>query len=165
MKTSPEKLIIWGKHLLAIEYVYLIGVNVPKLAILALYRRLFPNKRLRIIVYILAVILIGLIISTVIVASVACRPYAANWDHKLPGAVCIDKEAFFIYSSLPNIITDVVMLALPMPVVWKLHTSARMKVGLTATFIVGSLYVPPFRSTDNLKKNNRKLTCFHEAVL
>jgi hypothetical protein len=139
LATSPEKLTIWAKHLVAVEYVYLIGVNVPKLAILVLYYRLFPVKVIRGFIYGLMAFLIGLTISTVVTASVACIPFAANWDLTLPKYHCINKEAFFIWASLPNIISDLVMVILPMPVVWKLQTTTRLKIGLTITFIVGGL--------------------------
>lgn len=130
---------IWGKYLVAISTLYFAGVNIPKLAILALYHRLFPNRSNRYIIYALMGILIGLTISTVVTALVACIPFAANWDPTLPGARCINKEAFFRWGSLPNIVTDVVMLVLPMRIVWNLHTTTRLKVGLTITFMFGSL--------------------------
>ena len=124
---------------MGISILYFAGVNIPKLAILALYRRLFPNKSNRYVIYALMGILIGLTISTVVTALVACIPFAANWDPTLPGARCIDKEAFFRWGSLPNIITDIIMLILPMRIVWNLHTTTRLKVGLTITFLFGSL--------------------------
>ncbi len=130
---------IWGKYLVGISIFYFAGVNIPKMAILALYRRLFPNKSNRYVIYALMGILIGLTISTVVTALVACIPFAANWDPTLPGARCINKEAFFRWGSLPNIITDIVMLILPMRIVWNLHTTTRLKIGLTITFVFGSL--------------------------
>ncbi|KAL1969204.1 hypothetical protein VTN77DRAFT_458 [Rasamsonia byssochlamydoides] len=136
--TDPEKLIIWGRYLVTLSVLYFAGVNVPKLAILALYHRLFPNPNIRMVIYGLAAALIGLSISTVIVDLVACRPFKANWETTLADKTCIDKEAFFIWGGVPNIITDVVMLLLPMPVVWKLHTTMRLKIVLTITFAVGS---------------------------
>ncbi len=138
-ETDPGIATIWGKYLVAISIIYFAGVNVPKMAILALYRRLFPNKSNRYVIYALMVILIGLTVSTVVTALVACVPFAANWDPTLPGARCIDKEAFFIWGSLPNIITDIVMLILPVRIVWNLNTSTRLKIGLTITFLFGSL--------------------------
>lgn len=139
--TSPEKVVVWGKYLVTLSVLYFFGVNIPKLAILALYHRLFPNKTIRIAVYILTAVLIGLTISNVVADLAACQPFEANWDVTLPGAHCFNKEAFFIWGSIPNIITDVVMLFLPMPVIWKLHTSKRLKIGLSVTFAVGSLSV------------------------
>lgn len=136
---EPEKVIVWGKYLVAISTLYFASVNVPKLAILALYRRLFPTKTIRMAVNILTGALIALTFSTTVTALAACRPYSANWNPKEPGAYCMDKEAFFRYGSIPNIITDIIMLIIPVRVVWNLHTSTRLKIGLTLTFLVGSL--------------------------
>ena len=137
----PIKVTIWGKYLVAISTLYFGSVNIPKLAVLALYRRLFPKKSIRIVIHVLMGVLIALTVSTIVTAVVACRPYAANWNLHMPNAVCIDKEAFFIWGSIPNIVTDIVMLAVPMRVVWNLQTTTRLKIGLTVTFAIGSLYV------------------------
>lgn len=138
-ETNPPIVLLWGKYLVAISILYFGSVNIPKVAILALYHRLFPNRNIRIAVWIVLGVLVALTISTVISGLAACRPFAANWNPSLPGAHCIDKEAFFRYGSIPNILTDIVMLILPVRIVWNLHTTTRLKIGLTATFMVGSL--------------------------
>lgn len=130
---------LWGKYLVAISILYFASINIPKLAILALYRRLFPQKGIRIVISVLVGILIAQTISILVAAFAACIPFAANWDPTVPGAVCINKEALFIWSSFPNILTDVIMLVLPIRIVWNLHVTTRLKVALTFTFMVGSL--------------------------
>jgi hypothetical protein len=45
----------------------------------------------------------------------------------------------FRYGSIPNIVTDVVMLILPMPLIWGLHVSTKVKIGLLVTFLLGSM--------------------------
>lgn len=117
---------LWGKYLVAISILYFGSVNIPKLAILALYRRLFPKKGIRIVIHILMGVLIAQTISIVIAAHAACKPSTANWNPTLPGTVCIDKEALFIWSSLPNILTDIIMLTLPIRIVWNLQNTTRM---------------------------------------
>lgn len=138
-ETNPALVFVWGKYLVAISILYFASVNLPKMAILALYHHLFPNKDIRLVVRILLGVLVCLTISTVITGLASCRPFAANWNPKLPGAYCINKEAFFRYGSIPNILMDIVMLILPVKVIWNLHTSTRLKIGLIATFAAGSL--------------------------
>jgi hypothetical protein len=136
---DPEKVVTWGKYLLVLATLYFVTVNIPKLAVLALYRRLFPMRTVQITVYVLAGILVSGSIANTITSLAACEPFEANWNHAIPGAKCIDKERFFVWTSVPNILTDVIMLVLPLPIVWKLHNTKRIKVGLTLTFLVGSL--------------------------
>jgi hypothetical protein len=47
----------------------------------------------------------------------------------------------FRYGSIPNIVTDVMMLILPMPLIWSLHVSPKVKIGLLVTFLLGSMSV------------------------
>ncbi|KAM0145982.1 hypothetical protein ACHAQE_010974 [Botrytis cinerea] len=49
-KHHPDKVAIWFKHLLALAAIYWIAVNLPKIAILCLYRRLFIAKWTRIMI-------------------------------------------------------------------------------------------------------------------
>ena len=114
-------------------------VAIPKLAILALYLRLFTLKPYRIAVYALAVIVLTTGIVCPVMSLNLCRPFEFNWDRTIPGGSCWDENAFYRWGSLPNILTDVVMLILPMPIVWNLHISKRLKLGLTITFLTGSV--------------------------
>ncbi|KAL8818167.1 MAG: hypothetical protein Q9191_008000 [Dirinaria sp. TL-2023a] len=43
------------------------------------------------------------------------------------------------WASLPNLITDIIMLILSLPLVWKLHIGTSQKVGLSLTFLTGSI--------------------------
>ena len=138
-ENDSEKVANWGKYLLVIATLYFVVVNIPKLAVLALYHRLFPQRTTKITVYLLAGVLISGTIANTIVSLAACKPFKANYDTTVPGHKCIDKEAFFVWTSLPNIITDVIMLVLPLPIVWRLNNTKRIKVALTFTFVVGSL--------------------------
>lgn len=105
-KTDPEKLIVWGKYLVAISTLYFAEANVPKLGILAFYQRLFPLRGIRLIVHILMAILVTLTVSTIVPAFAACVPFSANsnWNPKLASEHCIDKEALFRRGSIPNIL-------------------------------------------------------------
>ena len=62
------------------------------------------------------------------------------------GTCGVDTKAFFYGNAIPNIITDVALLVLPMPFIWRLHLSQMRKVLLTCIFIMCILYVqlPPF---------------------
>ena len=138
-EVDAGKVVAFSKYLVAISILYFASVNLPKFAILTLYRQLFPNKGIRIVVYTTAAGLVALTVTNIVALFLACRPFAANWDPKLPGAHCFDKEALFRWGSVPNIITDIILLILPVKVVWNLHTTNRLKAGLTLTFAVGSL--------------------------
>ncbi|KID96524.1 hypothetical protein MAJ_07460, partial [Metarhizium majus ARSEF 297] len=69
-----------------------------------------------------------------------CTPFSAHWGTaEEQAAHCIDTEALFVWGSFPNIVTDVVLLVLPMPIVWGLHASVRLRLVLVLTFLFGSI--------------------------
>ena len=119
--------------------IYFGSVNLPKFAILSLYHRIFPSKNIRRAVWVNLAVLVCLTMATVIAGLAECTPFAANWYPDLRGAHCINKLAFYRYGSIPNILTDIAMLILPLKVVWNLQTSTRLKIGLIATFTAGSV--------------------------
>lgn len=46
----------------------------------------------------------------------------------------------FIASVVLNFATDVYILVIPLPIVWKLHLSTQKRIGLIFIFAVGILY-------------------------
>lgn len=137
--TAPGNLIVYAKFIIAVPLLYLAAVVFPKLAILAIYLRVFTQPRFRIVCYLLAAVLVANWIGTTVAGLLICRPLRYLWDHSIPGGHCFDINAWFRWASLVNIVTDVVMLILPLPVIWVLHTSKNVKIGLTITFATGSM--------------------------
>lgn len=131
--------------------MYFMGVTFPKLAVLSLLSRVFIQRWFRYACCAVAAILTVSAIVNTVIACLMCRPLAALWDPTLlPTARCLDLATFYRWSSLPNIITDLAMLALPIPAVANMHLALSMKVKLVATFAAGGLYVsrptPPLLS-------------------
>ena len=136
---DPIRITYWAKMLLAAEWLYLIAVTLPKLCVLSVYLRIFTTKSYRRAVYILAAIITLNAVAGCLTGTLACQPLNYTWDKTIPGGHCININAFYRWISLPNILTDLAMLILPIPLVWSLHTSTSRKIGLTITFLTGSL--------------------------
>ncbi|KAJ5854278.1 hypothetical protein N7534_006821 [Penicillium rubens] len=135
---DPETIVTYYKYVAVLTFYYSSGVAFPKLAILALYLRLFPFHLYRIAVYVIGSIVIANAIACVLTAAFICRPFAYYWDKTIPGGYCADQAAFDRWASMANIITDVVMLVLPAHIVWNLKASVKIKIGLAVTFLMGS---------------------------
>lgn len=134
---DPAALVHWAKVLISTPILYSLSVTLPKVVILVLYHRIFATPAFRIANYIIMGMVIGLFIAAFITAVLTCIPLKAWWDHSVKG-VCIDVTNYYRYGSLPNSILDLIMLVLPLPVIWKLQTSRRNRIGLTLTFLTGS---------------------------
>ena len=136
---NPAALIPWAKVLVVTPIIYSAACCLPKVVILLLYLRIFASSSYRIACYVLLAIVVALAISDVIAGATLCTPISYLWDKTIEGGHCINIPVFYRWGTLPNAITDLFMLILPLPVVWKLHATQRVKIGLTITFLTGSM--------------------------
>ena len=118
---------------------YLAAVVFPKLALLAIYLRIFIQPRFRTACYVLATLLLANWIGSTVAGLSMCKLLEYLWDHTITGGQCFDINALFRWASLVNIVTGVAMLVLPLPVIWKLRPSRNFKISLTITFATGSV--------------------------
>ena len=68
-----------------------------------------------------------------LLAARQCMPAQKVWLLERPGH-CINSSVFVLVIQAPNVILDVIVLALPMLVVYKLHLSRSKKIGLAGNF-------------------------------
>lgn len=137
-KNHPERAVSFSKSLFALEWLYLAGVALPKLSILFLYLRVFINRRARIVCFVLIGILVMNWAAFLLASIFQCWPISNQWDKTSQGGRCFNRETFYKTSSAPNIVTDVVILVLPIPLVRRLKASRVRKLGLSFVFLVGS---------------------------
>lgn len=83
------------------------------------------------VVYLLASIG-GLVFST--------NPVQAQWKYWMPHTT-IQKVPFYISIGTANLLSDVVILAIPQSRVWKLQQTLRKRISLSLVFLLGGLYV------------------------
>ena len=69
-----------------------------------------------------------------------CRPLAKTWNPLLPG-VCGSSSATILAEAVINMVLDITILSLPMPLVWRLQMTRRRKIILTIVFGLGFMYV------------------------
>ncbi|OBS29022.1 hypothetical protein FPOA_02958 [Fusarium poae] len=128
------------------EYVFSILYNpalmATKTSVLIFYLRLAKHTQrvLRFASWLtLAIVNIAGVILT-FMNVFQCRPTQAAWDVKYddrPSAKCIPLLTEFICSSPVNIVTDLAILALPIPVLTGMRLPSRQKTILVLTFTVG----------------------------
>ena len=70
-------------------------------------------------------------------AILQCTPPKRLWDPETPGT-CIDFLAVTIATGTLNVVTEVLILALPMPMLWQLKLPTSKKRMLSFVFLVGA---------------------------
>ncbi|KAK4104556.1 hypothetical protein N658DRAFT_556437 [Parathielavia hyrcaniae] len=66
-----------------------------------------------------------------------CQPIAAAWDITVEAESCVPLLTEFICSAPINVVTDIAILALPIPVLTRMRLPPRQKTILVATFALG----------------------------
>ncbi|MCJ1230808.1 hypothetical protein MMC12_007482 [Toensbergia leucococca] len=132
-------LLVWGEYLYALEILYLTAIALSKMSILFLYLRVLVTRLYRIITYVLMAWVTLSCLAFVIAATVGCTPVSYLWNKSIPGGHCVNTFTIGQMANIPSIVSDVIMLILPMPMVWGLRISSVRKFGLTLVFLTGSV--------------------------
>jgi hypothetical protein len=76
----------------------------------------------------------------IITDEILSRPIKAYWTFMPDDAQhCINEGANFVAASAINMLTDVLVVASPMPIVWKLHLPKKTRLAVIYLFSLGFL--------------------------
>jgi hypothetical protein len=78
-------------------------------------------------------------LSTVLTAFLICRPFAFNWDKLTINGKCGNLPSYYLSTGIVNLLIDVAIVALPLPLLWGLQMKRSKKLALTAIFSLGAL--------------------------
>lgn len=137
--SDPGVIVTALKLVVVEEWFAAFSVAPPKLAVLALYLRIFKKKWVRYATWLTGAVVILNGVQFLIAASLVCRPYAFKWNKTLPNGHCGNIMAIYKYGSIPPIITDVGILILPIPGLHELQMSFSRRLGVMFTFVIGGL--------------------------
>ncbi len=119
------------------QVTYKAAINLVKCCILLLYLRLFHVVGwFRVSCWALLAVVGMYCTASITVTIVQCRPLIRAFDKDTPGT-CIDTAKFWFANAGFSIATDIIILLLPMPLVWKLVLPNAQKIALIAVFAVG----------------------------
>lgn len=122
----------YSRMLVGIMVVYVWTPALAKLSLLALYYRLNPDRKIRACIYGLAGLVFGYSLAITIVAAGPCNP-RTHTDQK-----CLTDLNLFM--ACINIITDFLILCLPIPMLRALQLPLKQKILLGLVFALGSGY-------------------------
>ena len=75
---------------------------------------------------------------TIVIALAICRPLKKNWDKQAEGS-CGDLTSAFVAVAVIDVVADLAIMLLPVPVVWQLQVPRSSKIALTGIFGLGIL--------------------------
>lgn len=121
---------MYGPHITAI-----------KSSILLLYLRLFGiRKPFKIAILVTEALVVAWCISIIFSGIFQANPISAIWYPKELHTQ-VDYTKYLLGTAVPNVVTDFVILILPVSMVWQLQISKRRKRALCGVFLLGTLYI------------------------
>ncbi|KAI5858040.1 hypothetical protein BZA05DRAFT_470865 [Tricharina praecox] len=137
---SPYELTQILKTLVAQEVFYVTTNGLIKVSLLLMYCRIFTFERIKWPVLVCGFLAVGWSGSIVFVSVFQCNPVRKAWNPFMPGE-CIALKTAFIATGVPNIVTDILILCVPAPLVWGLNTTMPRRLSLLFIFSLGSFVV------------------------
>lgn len=139
LSTDPAKIREHFKGIMIQEVLHPAAVAFPKLVVVLLYLHILTNKYERMVAKALVFLVFATWISFTVAVMFQCMPFAFNWDKSDPNGRCFNVQVFANSSSVPNIVTDLAVLILPLRTVWCLKISIGRRIGLLFIFLTGSV--------------------------
>ncbi|CAI7621274.1 unnamed protein product [Penicillium glandicola] len=133
-----KNLAVYFKLGFANAFIYTGCIACIKFSILALYKRLFAVRHMTIAVNVMVAFVTLWVVGVYVAGALLCIPVNKFWDQGVEGA-CLDPAKFYYGMQIPNILSDLILLIMPMRVVWTLPIPKTQKMLLSGVFLVGGL--------------------------
>lgn len=128
-----------AKVTLAVQELYTTGISCVKISVLMMYHRIFRNTapRFHQALWALGSFIVAYNFVQFLVILFQCSPVPAAWDPTIPGAKCIKLMTELEVAGCFNALTDIITVALPLPLLWRTQMAPRKKYQVIGTFMVG----------------------------
>jgi hypothetical protein len=117
---------------------YKIVVGLNKVSAILFCQRIFVGNTFQYTCWTCTAIIVGWNVAAIAATILQCIPIAGSWDKTIL-ATCIDSRAFWVAYAVGNILTDAMVLALPIPQVLKLRLKLRERVMVCGVFLLGGM--------------------------
>lgn len=136
---SPQDVDSYSKVSLVAAMAYSVAAMFIKLSLLSFYTRLVQLKPVfRISVFFMMAVSIALAISSIATMLLQCIPLSKAWVYTKAGQ-CINIKGYYIANTSLNALTDIIIYALPIPVLWGLKLPLRQRLSLCFIFSIGGV--------------------------
>lgn len=127
----------------ALQVLGTLELGVIKASILLFYRRLFTLRKHLIINNVVFAVVVAWGVAFTLVIVFQCLPVSTIWtqfeiDYT---PYCINQQAAYMGLAVSDLILDLLIFALPVPVVIQLRLPLRQKFAVGGIFLLGSVWV------------------------
>ncbi|MCJ1457688.1 hypothetical protein MMC28_008057 [Mycoblastus sanguinarius] len=116
--------------------IWVISVSFTRASIISLYIRIFRTRKFLIACYVILAINAFFFIGTVLADCLICRPITFRWSYGT-GGICGDQQSLDYFIGVFNLLMDITVVVMPMPVLWGLQMAVGKKAVLSVMFGMG----------------------------
>ncbi|KAL9949679.1 hypothetical protein D7B24_006750 [Verticillium nonalfalfae] len=135
-----EDIVMMAKWLVVAEVLYAWNLGWTKLSLLLMYYRIFRVPYFKRMAWGVGAFVMAWVVCITFLFIFICVPVEKLWYPHLPGR-CINQVGTWIANAASTIFTDLVILLMPIPPIWKLQLKQIEKIGLTFAFSLGFFVV------------------------
>ncbi|OJJ45994.1 hypothetical protein ASPZODRAFT_97429 [Penicilliopsis zonata CBS 506.65] len=137
-EVSEANLVLFRKFCYAATLFYCPMAFFVKVALLSILTRIFSPYRSKVLfIYIFLAVLCSYYIAALIIKIRMCLPIPTYWLGT--GGHCLDQQAALIADSVISVVSDLIILLLPLPLTWSLQMSRNRKLRVMGILGAGGL--------------------------
>ncbi|KAF2107409.1 hypothetical protein BDV96DRAFT_506119 [Lophiotrema nucula] len=136
---EPSTIQTLFKLLTAHQIICPLTTSLTKLGILVLFNQILSrtSQLYKRAIQVTFVLVLLTAIVQVLIPFGNCKPFAFNWNKTIEGGSCAFNDlALWRYLTIPNVITTIMMVVIPLPAMYRLQVSTATKAALYLVFSV-----------------------------
>ncbi|KAI0412993.1 hypothetical protein F5X98DRAFT_379247 [Xylaria grammica] len=133
---GPERLVEFAKLLYIVDLLFATIVSLIKLSILHFYSVIFPQRSFHRFTYVAMFCCIVFWLGSLFGTAFLCIPPYKRWLENTPGH-CNDQIPMYVAIVTGDLLTDLIVIGLPMPILWGLHLPLAKKIPIILAFGLG----------------------------
>ncbi|KAI0156723.1 hypothetical protein GGR52DRAFT_577276 [Hypoxylon sp. FL1284] len=128
---------IFMKHLVAMQVFWGVTLALCRISIIHLFTKIFVVQSFVMIARATYVLIILWALAAVFSAFLICQPFEYTWNKSIEGGTCGNFMLSWIATGILNMVSDLIILIMPMPYLMGLELALPKRLILTATFGIG----------------------------
>ncbi len=132
----PRHIIRFSQTVFAAQVLYALTLGFTKMSITWMIKRIFFEQSNVYFAYIVMALSFGWMMQTILTGLLICQPMTLNWDPMARGH-CGNQTFAFAGVSIVDIITDILIFAMPLKMLWGLRVKGVYKIALAFMFGAG----------------------------
>ncbi|KAI1393144.1 uncharacterized protein F4822DRAFT_1553 [Hypoxylon trugodes] len=130
---------LFFKLLIPMQVLWAVSLALCRISIIHLFSRIFVVQSFIIIARATYVLIALWALAAIFTAFLICQPFPFNWDKTIEGGTCGDAMASWITTGALNMVSDLIILIMPIPYILGLELALPKRLILASTFGVGIL--------------------------